>query len=55
MSKVMIFQLSVLDGDVPLTTLYSVYISQLVGFARVCNNVFATLTITTVITLSIYI
>lgn len=41
----MIFQLSVEHGDIPLTTLYGVYISQLVGFARVYNNVFATLTI----------
>ena len=28
-----------LDGDVPLAASYGVYISQLVRFARVCNNV----------------
>ena len=28
-----------LDGDVPLSPSYGVYISQLVRFARVCNNV----------------
>ena len=28
-----------LDDDVPLSPSYSVYISQLVRFARVCNNV----------------
>ena len=28
-----------LDGDVPLAPSYGVYISQLVRFARVCNNV----------------
>ena len=28
-----------LDGDVPLSPSYGVYISQLVRFARVCNSV----------------
>jgi hypothetical protein len=28
-----------LDGDVPLSPAYGVYISQCVRFARVCNNV----------------
>ena len=28
-----------LDCDVPLTASYSVYVSQLVRFARICNNV----------------
>ena len=28
-----------LDGDVPRTPSYSVYISQLIRFARVCSNV----------------
>ena len=28
-----------LDGDVPLSTSYRVYISQLVRFARVCSHV----------------
>ena len=28
-----------LDGDVPLSPSYGVFISQLVRFARVCNNV----------------
>ena len=28
-----------LDGDVPLAPSYGIYISQLVRFARVCNNV----------------
>ena len=28
-----------LDGDVPRRALYGVYISQLIRFARVCNNV----------------
>ena len=28
-----------LDGDVPLSTSYGVYISRLIRFARVCSNV----------------
>ena len=28
-----------LDGDVPRSPSYSVYISQLIRFARVCSNV----------------
>ena len=28
-----------LDGDVPLSPSYGVYISQLIGFARVCSHV----------------
>ena len=28
-----------LDGDVPRSPSYGVYISQLIGFARVCSNV----------------
>ena len=28
-----------LDGDVPRSTSYGVYISQLIRFARVCSNV----------------
>ena len=28
-----------LDGDVPHSPSYGVYISQLIGFARVCSNV----------------
>ena len=28
-----------LDGDVPLSSFYGVYISQLIRFARVCSNV----------------
>ena len=28
-----------LDGDVPLSPSYGVYVSQLLRFARVCNNV----------------
>ena len=29
-----------LDGDVPHSSSYGVYISQLIRFARVCSNVF---------------
>ena len=29
----------ILDGDVPRRPSYGVYISQLIGFARVCNHV----------------
>ena len=29
-----------LDGDVPSSPIYEVYISQLIRFARVCSNVF---------------
>ena len=28
-----------LDGDVPRSLFYGEYISQLIGFARVCSNV----------------
>ena len=28
-----------LDGDVPRSTSYGIYISQLISFARVCSNV----------------
>ena len=35
----MILILKFLDGDVPRTPSYGVYISQLIRFARVCSNV----------------
>ena len=28
-----------LDGDVPLSPSYGVYVSQIIGFAKVCSNV----------------
>ena len=28
-----------MDGDIPRLAYYCVYISQLIGFARVCNHV----------------
>ena len=36
-----------LDGDVPRSSSYSVYISQLIRFAIVCSNMLVTLTIET--------
>ena len=29
----------IIDGDVPRSPSYGVYISQLIGFARICPNV----------------
>ena len=36
--------LKFLDGDVPRTPSYGVYISQLIRFARVCSNVMTSTT-----------
>ena len=33
------FEISFLDGDVPRSTSYEVYISQLIGFARASSRV----------------
>ena len=37
--KYVVLQLTFLDGDVPRSPSYGVYISQLICFARVCSNV----------------
>ena len=37
--EIVIVNFSFLDGDVPRSTSYSVNISQLICFARVCSNV----------------
>ena len=37
--KFMITGMILIDGDVPRSSSYGAYISQLISFARVCSNV----------------